>query len=61
MLAVYQAGMQAILVKIGAGDEGLGKYRHKWLKYVSVHIVQNISVAVGWLLKNNKWRKVYGI
>lgn len=53
MLAAHQEGMQAILVKTDAGDEILGKYRHKWLKCEPVYIVQNISVAVNWLLKNN--------
>lgn len=45
--------MQAILVKTGAGDEVLGKYRHKWLECEPVYIAENILDAVNWLLKNN--------
>lgn len=53
MLAAHQAGMQAILVKTGAGDEAIGKYRHKWLDCEPAYIAENILDAVNWLLKEN--------
>jgi histidinol-phosphate phosphatase family protein len=52
MLAAHQAGMQAILVKTGAGEEALGKYRHKWLDCKPVYIAENILDAVHWLVKD---------
>ncbi|MEG0013490.1 MAG: HAD hydrolase-like protein [Cellulosilyticaceae bacterium] len=50
--AAHQAGMQAILVKTGACDEALGKYRHKWIDCEPVYIAENILDAVYWLLKD---------
>lgn len=51
MLAAHQAGMQAILVKTGASEEALGKYRHKWLNCDPLYIAENILDAIHWLLK----------
>ena len=51
MLAAHQANMQAILVKTGAGQEALGKYRHKWIDCEPLYIAEDILDAVLWLLK----------
>lgn len=50
MLAASQAGMQAILVKTGAGEEALGKYRHKWIDFEPMYTAKNLLDAMDWLL-----------
>lgn len=50
MLAASQAGMQAILVKTGAGEEALGKYRHKWIDFEPMYTAKNLLDAMNWLL-----------
>ena len=53
MLAAHQAGMQAILVKTGAGKETLETYRHKWKNVEPIYVAENILDSIHWLLQFN--------
>ena len=52
MLAAERAHMKAILVKTGAGEEALGKYRDKWKDVKPIYIAEHLLDAIEWLLQN---------
>nr|WP_202404967.1 HAD-IIIA family hydrolase [Shimazuella alba] len=49
MVAAQDAGCYKILVLTGAGEEALGKYRHKWKTIKPDYVASNIIQAIQWL------------
>lgn len=49
MLAAARVGAIKILVRTGAWEEALGKYRHKWADHEADYIAEDILDAVKWL------------
>lgn len=50
MLAAAKAGCIMILVKTGAGNDALTKYRHKWQDYTPNYVADDVLDAVNWLI-----------
>lgn len=53
VLAGIKVGAVSILVMTGAGNDALGKYRHKWSEYEPDFIAIDLLDAVEWLEKKN--------
>lgn len=52
MLAGMAAGTKTILVRTGAGNDALNKYRDKWTAEKADYIAENLLDAVNWILIN---------
>lgn len=51
MVAASKAGAIKVLVKTGAGQEALHKYRHKWQDMNADYIARDLEDAISWLLR----------
>jgi ribonucleotide monophosphatase NagD (HAD superfamily) len=52
--AASKVGTEKILVRTGAGEEALGKYRYKWSNVEPDYIADHFLDAVKWILRDKK-------
>lgn len=50
MLAAENAGAKKILVRTGAGEDSLNKYRYKWANVTPDYVAKNLLEAVIWIM-----------